>query len=137
MGKVQIFNETNNEVNFDVSTEIADKISNYYGVQYGEISFIILSDEELLEMNKNYLGHDWLTDVITFDLSEETNIIEGEIYCSYDRILENGEEFGEGFEKELKRVFIHGFLHLCGEKDYTKQEKENIHNLENKFLELN
>lgn len=92
------------------------------GKTIGDISFIFCSDAYLLEMNKQYLNHDYFTDIITFDYVEE-NVISGDIFISCDRVKENALEFNTGFENELSRIIIHGVLHLLGFKDKTKKDK--------------
>jgi len=88
----------------------------------GDISFIFCSDDYLLKMNKQYLDHDYFTDIITFDYVEN-NIISGDIFISCDRVKENAGEYKTGFENELSRIIIHGVLHLLGFKDKNKTDK--------------
>jgi rRNA maturation RNase YbeY len=91
----------------------------------GQIDYIFCSDEYLLQMNKQYLNHHTLTDIITFDYSNElTAEVAGEIYISINRVRENAEVFKCTFNDELHRVMIHGVLHLCGFKDKTKNQKQ-------------
>ena len=91
----------------------------------GQIDYIFCSDEHLLQMNKQYLNHHTLTDIITFDYSDElTAEVAGEIYISINRVRENAEVFKCTFNDELHRVMIHGVLHLCGFKDKTKNQKQ-------------
>jgi len=87
----------------------------------GEIGLIFCSDEFLHKMNVQYLKHDTLTDVITFDYSEEA-LISGDIFISIPRVKENALEFGKKFHDELNRVMVHGVLHLCGYKDKLKKD---------------
>ena len=96
-------------------------ISKSDGYDLGDLNYIFCSDEYLLEINKQYLDHDYYTDIITFDNSEEEGKIEGDIYVSVDRVKENAEEFGVDFETEMRRVLIHGLLHLM---DYTDTSDE-------------
>ena len=96
----------------------------------GELNFIFCSDDQLLELNQQYLQHDTLTDVITFDYSEE-NFIQGDIFISTERVLENAIEFGVDFNVELRRVMAHGVLHLCGYKDKTKNDSKMMREKEN------
>lgn len=88
----------------------------------GEISFIFCSDNFLLEVNKQYLNHDYFTDIITFDYVEN-DVISGDIFISCDRVKENAKEFNVEFLNELSRIIIHGVLHLCGYKDKSKKDK--------------
>jgi probable rRNA maturation factor len=86
----------------------------------GAVSYIFCSDNYLLELNREYLKHDTLTDIITFPYSKTP--IEGDIFISIDRVKDNAKDFGVSFEQELKRVLIHGVLHLCGYGDKTKAQ---------------
>ena len=83
----------------------------------GNLSYIFCSDEHLLGINKDFLKHDFYTDVITFDLSSSKTQIEGEVYLSVDRIKDNAKQLGVSFKEEMHRVIFHAALHLCGYKD--------------------
>jgi len=89
----------------------------------GKISYVFVSDEDLLKINKEFLKHDSYTDIITFDYAEEKQL-HAEIFISIDRVRENAEKLKIEFESELRRVMVHGVLHLCGYKDKKKEEKE-------------
>lgn len=91
------------------------------GKKIGEINYIIVSDEYLLQMNQQYLKHDTYTDIITFDYCED-NKISGDMYISIDRVRENAINFNVTEEHELNRVLVHGLLHLLGQKDKTKSD---------------
>lgn len=99
----------------------------------GNINYIFCSDEYLLKINKEYLNHDYYTDIITFDY-RLGNIISGDIYISIDRIGENSKKHFVLFEEELKRVIIHGILHILGFKDSTKKEKDFMRKKEEECL---
>ncbi|MDP2175448.1 MAG: rRNA maturation RNase YbeY [Bacteroidota bacterium] len=101
-----------------------------------QINVVFVSDDELLEMNKTFLKHDYYTDIITHDLSDN-DLIFGELYISYDRIKENAEKNKVLFHVELERVIYHGVLHLVGYKDKKKSDKEEMTKQENKYLNLN
>lgn len=101
-----------------------------------ELNYIFCSDSYLLEINKEYLQHNYFTDIITFDNSEDPSAIQGDIFISVDRVKENAAGFGEPFEKELKRVMIHGLLHLMGYKDKTPKEKALMRRKEEDYLSL-
>jgi probable rRNA maturation factor len=101
----------------------------------GELNFIFCDDEYLLDMNQRFLGHDFYTDVITFDNTVK-KCISGEIYISVDRVKENAVQQKEPFERELKRVMIHGVLHLLGYSDKGKVQKQNMRKKEDKYLSL-
>ncbi|MEH6408464.1 MAG: rRNA maturation RNase YbeY [Leeuwenhoekiella sp.] len=103
-------------------------------LEIGDLSYVFCSDEFLLELNKNYLDHDTLTDIITFDYCED-DVINGEIYISTERVHENAVFFDVNFDQELKRVIIHGLLHLCGYSDKSDQEKRIMRSLEESYIE--
>jgi len=88
----------------------------------GQINFVFTSDEELLKTNIEFLNHDTFTDIITFDYCEG-RIINGDIIISVERVRDNAEQFKTGFEEELRRVIIHGVLHLCGYKDKSAADE--------------
>ncbi len=104
------------------------------GFKIGEISIIFCSDSYLLDINKRYLNHHTFTDIVTFDNSEETDTISGDIFISIDRIRENAAKFGVAEREELCRVIIHGILHLCGYGDKEKQEKAMMTEKEDFYL---
>jgi len=97
-------------------------VAQQYERRIGNIAFVFCSDECILNINRDFLQHDYYTDIITFDYSEK-NIISGELYISLDTVKTNAEKFGESFERELHRVIIHGILHLCGQNDQTSEEQ--------------
>lgn len=98
----------------------------------GDINFIFTSDAYLLKMNKEYLQHNYYTDVITFDYTEEK--ISGDIFISIHRLQDNANEYKVSFEDELRRVMIHGVLHLIGYNDATAQEKQAMRQKEDNYL---
>ena len=100
----------------------------------GNLSYILCSDEHLLRINKDFLNHDFYTDVITFDLSSSKTEIEGEIYLSVDRIKDNAKQLDVSFKEELHRVIFHGALHLCGYKDKKKGDILLMREKENSYL---
>ncbi|NDV47222.1 rRNA maturation RNase YbeY [Paludibacter sp. 221] len=105
-----------------------------YGKKIGEISYIFCSDERILEVNKQYLDHDYYTDIITFDYTQG-NILGGDIFVSVDTVKSNAGKFGQSFGKELHRVIIHGILHLCGQTDKTPEEQQQMTAKENLALD--
>ncbi|MBI1184306.1 rRNA maturation RNase YbeY [bacterium] len=109
---------------------IIQKIFSDYNCDLLSLQVIQVSDNELLSINRDFLQHNYLTDIITFTLSE--NPIEGELYISYERVQENGKENNSSFE--IYRVVFHGCLHLCGFNDSTEQEKKQIRSLEDWYL---
>ena len=105
------------------------------GVPLKDITYVFCSDKELLGINKEFLGHDLLTDIITFDLSREKSGITAEIYISIDRVKKNSKLFKVSFKNELHRVIFHGALHLCGHKDKSKKERMKMGKKEEVYLE--
>ena len=101
----------------------------------GEINYIFCEDDYLLKKNQEYLNHDTLTDIITFDYSEE-NKLSADIFISIERVKENALIFAVPFEKELKRVIIHGILHLIGYKDKSEEETKTMRSKENFYLAI-
>lgn len=97
------------------------------------INYIYCTDKALLEINRQFLSHDFYTDIITFDLSD-ANEVQAEIYISVDRVKDNAVQLGVSFKSEMHRVIFHGVLHLCGYKDKSKQEKEEMRAKENLYL---
>jgi len=87
----------------------------------GDINVIFCSDEHLLEMNRTHLNHDYYTDIITFDFSQE-NVVSGDLYISLDRVKDNANKNASSLQNETYRVIIHGVMHLCGYKDKKKNE---------------
>ena len=106
-----------------------------YGRKVGEVGYLFVDDEKILEVNNEYLGHDYYTDIITFDYDED-DIINGDLVISLDTVKSNAELFGKTYEEELFRVIIHGILHLCGINDKGPGEREIMEAAENKALEM-
>ena|ERR1700748_2716921 len=104
--------------------------------QLSEIRYIFCSDDYLLDINKQYLQHDYYTDIITFDLSEPGQPINAEIYISVDRVRDNARNFHTSLKRELHRVIFHGALHLCGYKDKSQEEEKIMRQKEEKYLEI-
>ena len=102
----------------------------------GNLSYIFCSDEHLLTINKDFLKHNFYTDIITFDLSSSKIETEGEIYVSVDRVKDNAKQLGVSFKEELHRVVFHGALHLCGYKDKTKADSVVMRAIEDTYLSL-
>jgi len=116
----------------EVSKWIKDTAT-LYGKKAGDISYIFCTDERILEVNRQFLQHDYYTDIITFDYSEQ-DVISGDLFISLDTVKSNAEKFGESFDKELHRVMIHGILHLCGQNDKTPEEQAEMTRKENLAL---
>lgn len=102
----------------------------------GDINIVFTSDNELVKFNIEYLNTDTFTDIITFTLSEEEKVISGDIYISIDRVRENAIKFKVKFDQEIRRVLVHGVLHLMGFSDSSVKEKRQMTTLENRYLKL-
>jgi probable rRNA maturation factor len=100
------------------------------------LNYIFCSDEYLLRVNQQYLKHDYYTDIITFDLSENPGHIQGEVYISLERVRDNARQFNGTLKKELHRVIFHGALHLCGYNDKKAAQQQEMRRAEDKCLEL-
>ncbi|MEY4384285.1 MAG: hypothetical protein RI995_1827 [Bacteroidota bacterium] len=103
------------------------------GKKIGELNYVFCSDSYLLEMNQQYLNHNTLTDIITFDQSDNPTIVEGDIYISFDRVKENGSSL-QSEKTELYRVMVHGLLHLLGYKDKKIEEQQLMRSKEDYYL---
>ena len=110
-------------------------VAQTYGRKVGEVGYMFVNDEKILEINNEYLGHDYYTDVITFDY-DEGDVVNGDIVISLDTERTNSEMFVKAYEDELYRVIIHGILHLCGLNDKGPGEREIMEKAENKALEM-
>ena len=108
-------------------------IAQKYGKKIGEIAYIFCDDEKILEINRQYLQHDYFTDIITFDYSEK-NTVSGDIFVSLETVKSNSEKFNTLYDNELHRVIIHGILHLCGQNDKTPEEQKLMREKENEAI---
>jgi len=111
------------------------KVAEIYGYKVGDITYIFCSDEHILEVNKQFLQHDYYTDIITFDYTEEKKI-SGDLFISLDTVKSNAEKFNAEYNTELHRVIIHGILHLCGINDKGPGEREIMEKNENEALTI-
>lgn len=109
------------------------RVAQDHGTRIDRVNYVLMSDKDLLYYNETFLHHDDLTDVITFPV-ESNNGVAGDILISYHRIKENAATFGASAQLELRRVMVHGLLHLLGHKDKTKAQRETMRQLEEKFL---
>ncbi len=100
------------------------------------LNYVFCSDEYLLQINRDYLEHDYYTDIITFNQSEEETDIEGDIFISIERVRENAITLNVDFLQELKRVMIHGLLHLCGYDDHSEVDQQQMRVKEDSYLAL-
>ncbi len=106
-----------------------------YGRKVGELAYVFCDDEKILEVNRQYLNHDFYTDIITFDYCED-DVVNGDVFISLDTVRSNSEEQGTDYEEELRRVIIHGVLHLCGIDDKGPGEREIMEAAEDKALAM-
>ena len=109
------------------------EIADGYGKKTGDIAYVFCDDQKILEVNNQYLEHDYYTDIITFDYTTG-NTISGDIFISLDTVRSNADEYGADFETELHRILIHGILHLCGNDDKSPELRADMTNKENKAL---
>ena len=111
------------------------RVAATYGKKVGEVGYLFCDDEHILEVNNEYLGHDYYTDIITFDYCED-DILNGDLVISLDTVRSNAQQQGTTYDEELHRVIIHGILHLCGINDKGPGEREIMEAAENKALKL-
>ena len=111
------------------------RVAATYNKKVGEVGYLFCDDEHILEVNREYLGHDYYTDIITFDYCED-DVLNGDLVISLDTVRTNAELFHKTYDEELHRVIIHGILHLCGINDKGPGEREIMEAAENKALEL-
>ncbi len=109
------------------------QIAKSYNKVVGDINYIFVDDETMLDINRRFIGHDYYTDHIGFDYSQG-NALSGDIYISLDTVRTNSELFGVTFDQELRRIIIHGLLHLCGLRDKTDEERDHMQQAEDKAL---
>ncbi|MBQ4228404.1 MAG: rRNA maturation RNase YbeY [Bacteroidaceae bacterium] len=109
------------------------QIAKSYNKVVGDINYIFVDDETMLDINRRFIGHDYYTDHIGFDYSKD-GALSGDIYISLDTVRTNSELFGVTFDQELRRIIIHGLLHLCGLRDKTDEERDHMQQAEDKAL---
>lgn len=118
-----------------VIRKVISRIISDAGARSGKTDIILTNDQKVYEINNEFLGHDYYTDIITFNYNKG-KIISGEIYISVNRVKDNSEEFSVPFKSEIRRVIFHGFLHLCGYDDSTAEEKRKMSEMEEMYLAL-
>ncbi|MCQ2216228.1 MAG: rRNA maturation RNase YbeY [Bacteroidales bacterium] len=111
------------------------EVAKSYGLVTGDLSYIFCTDDMILEVNRQYLQHDYYTDIITFDYVE-SNVCSGDMFISVDTVKSNSELFNSTYMNELHRVVIHGVLHLCGLKDKSPKDEKKMRAAEDKALAL-
>ena len=117
------------------TTEWIKAVAATYEKRIGEIAYIFCKNEKILEVNRQYLQHDYYTDIITFDYCEG-NRLSGDLFISLETVKTNSEQFNTPYEEELHRTIIHGILHLCGINDKGPGEREIMEAAENKALAM-
>lgn len=111
------------------------QVAESYGRTVGEIGYLFTDDEHIIEVNRTYLGHDYYTDIITFDYSE-ARLLNGDIVISLDTVCTNAQLYGKSVDDELLRVIIHGVLHMCGLHDKTPNERQQMEQAEDNALRM-
>ena len=111
------------------------KVADSYGLKTGDLAYVFCSDDRILDVNKEFLQHDYYTDIITFDYCEG-DTISGDMYISVDTVRSNSELFSTSFINEMHRVIIHGVLHLCGLKDKAPDDEKKMREAEAKALAM-
>jgi len=106
------------------------------GYTLGDVNYIFCSARRLLEMNRQYLGHDYFTDVITFDYSDRkgSRVVSGDVFIDVETVADNARQYGATRLQEMRRVVVHGLLHLCGQRDKTPRANRQMHSKEDKYL---
>lgn len=121
-------------LNFSKVEKWLEEVAADHDRRVGNINYLFCDDDEILRVNKEFLGHDYFTDIITFDYSHRHRI-SGDIFISLDTVADNAKSVGDSYERELLRVIAHGVLHLCGINDKGPGEREIMEGEENKALE--
>ena len=111
------------------------KVADSYGLKTGDLAYVFCSDDRILDVNKEFLQHDYYTDIITFDYCEG-DTISGDVYISVDTVRTNSELYSTSFINEMHRVIIHGVLHLCGLKDKAPDDEKKMREAEAKALAM-
>ena len=118
-----------------VTNDWIKRVAASYGKKCGEIAYLFCSDEKILSVNNEYLHHDYYTDIITFDYSEN-DVINGDIFISVDTVRSNATQYDVSYKQELLRIIIHGILHLCGINDKAEGEREHMTACANEALDM-
>ena len=137
---IQIFNTSGIEIPITESdaTFILEQIQIHQNCEYDNVELVYVDETEITRINREYLDHDYVTDIITFRLDDgiDNSAIEGTIYCCAQRITEQSSEFNQATKVEFLRVMIHGLIHLVGYNDQTNEEKKEMTHLEDHFLKI-
>lgn len=116
-------------------SEWIKRVAETHGMRVGDVNYIFCDDAKILEVNNQYLQHDYYTDIITFDYTSG-NRIAGDIFISLDTVKSNAEQYNTEYAEELHRIIIHGILHLCGHEDKSDEARANMSRLEDEALSL-
>ncbi len=123
------------ELDKEKVTQWIEHVAKSYGKRIDMVNYIFVDDEEILRVNRQFIGHDYYTDHIGFDNSQG-NVLIGDTYISLDTVRTNAELFGTPYDEELHRVIIHSILHLCGMEDMTVEERQKMEDAENIALAM-
>ena len=136
--KLDIIDNSNSKYKFNNNSflDIIYSISDIENHKFNYINIILTDDENMRLLKKQYFNQDYYTDIISFNLEDPGNLIEGELYVGIKQVYQNSIKFNCDFNSEFKRIIIHGLLHLVGYDDQTKKDKENMTQLENKYIAL-
>ena len=121
-----------------LTTAWLHRVAREEGCTLGDVTYIFCSAERLLEMNRQFLGHDYYTDVITFDYGDlrHSPVVSGDVFIDVETVADNARLYGSDRLSEMRRVVVHGLLHLCGQKDKTPRANKQMHAKEDKYLKL-
>ena len=138
MIKISISNDYNESLSYNskLIIDLSTKVLSLENFHFAQISIILSNKEFVSKLKKQYFNVDVFTDVIAFDLEEDDNKIDGEVYISIDDVIDNARIYKKSFDDEFKRVLVHGLLHLIGYNDDTAKQKENMRILEDKYILL-
>ncbi len=134
----EIFNQTDENIPFsgDQLRRLIALVQEYEKRNFLHVEVVFVDDSDILEMNRRYLGHDYVTDIITFPYHENDDPVEGTLFCCAPQIRRQSEELDVAFDTEVLRIVIHGLLHLVGYDDETDSQRSHMHSLENKYITL-
>ncbi len=140
-GSFQIFNECGDDVPFtgEMLKRIVEMIQKHEHRNFSQVEVVFVGDSKILEMNREYLGHDYLTDIITFPYhihNDDNSPVEGTLYCCAPQIRRQSDDYGTTYDSEVLRVVIHGLLHLIGYDDRSDSQRIHMQALENKYITL-
>lgn len=135
---LEIFNQTSENVPYAPGelSRLIDLIQQHEKRNFHRVEVVFVDDEEILQINRKYLHHDYVTDIITFPYHDNDDPVEGTLFCCMQQIQRQSREFNTRFETEVLRVVTHGLLHLVGYDDATDSQRGHMHDLENKYIKL-